>query len=76
MKQEWEKAFFENMEKRAIMGAIVGAMNVSSTLGDIKSNKAKTRLAAPTTASAVSGNDPYSHQFRRSMSHTPGKSMF
>ena len=76
MKQEWKKAFFEEMEKRAVMGAIMGGVQAISTIADIKTNKARTRLAAPTAASAVSSRDPYSHQFRRSTSFTPNRSLF
>lgn len=73
---KWKKAFFKSMEKQAVMGAIIGGVNVMTTMSDIKSNKASTRLAAPTSATAVGGNDPYSHQFRKSISHTPNRSLF
>jgi len=72
----WQKPFFEEMEKMAVMGLILGGMTAAGTLADIKANKAKTRLAAPTAASAVSARDPYSHQFKRSTTYTPGRSLF
>lgn len=73
---KWKKSFYKAMEKQAVMGAIMGALTVSGTMADIKANKAKARLAAPTAASAVGSTDPYSHQFRRSTSSTPNRSLF
>lgn len=76
MNNEWKKYFFQEMEKQAVMGAIMGALTVSGTMSDIKANKAKMRLAAPSSAMAAGPRDPYSHQFTRSLSSTPGRSLF
>ena len=76
MIKNWKKAFLDSMEKKAIMNAVIGGINVMTTMSDIKANKASTRLAAPTSAAAVGGSDPYSHQFRKSISHTPNRSLF
>ena len=73
---KWKKAFFNSMEKQAVMGAIIAGVNVLGTMSDIKSNKAATRLAAPTSSTAPGGRDPYSHQFRKPISHTPNRSLF
>lgn len=70
----WKKHFFLAMEKQAIMGAVVGGITAMSTLSDIKLNKAKMKLTAPGTESAVSGADPYAHQF--SSPQTPNRSLF
>lgn len=76
MKKGWKKSFADQFEKKAFMGMVMGGMTAMQTVADVKSNKARMRLAAPTAASAVSGRDPYSHQFRRSTTYTPNRSLF
>lgn len=74
MKSEWKQAFFREMEKRAFMGLVMGGINAATTMSDIKANKSKVRLAAPTAASVTGQKDPYAYQFTRSS--TPNRSLF
>ena len=71
----WKKPFFKEMEKMAIAGAVMGIINTAATISDIKLNKARTRLAAP-MSKGVANIDPYTRQFAKSTTSTPGRSLF
>jgi len=70
------KYFFKYLEKQAMIGPIINTafagMTALGTVSDIKTNKAKMKLADP--KAPTSTDQDYSHQF--SNPKTPGRSLF
>jgi len=68
------KYFYKEMEKCAVLGAIMAGAQGLSTIAEIKENKKKLTLAAP--GEPQTNQSQYAHQFKSTNIQTPNRSLF
>ena len=69
------KPFFKEMEKKAVLAAVMGGLEALNVLTTAKTNRSSVQLDRPGKFDITYGADPYKHQFNSNNLKTPGRSL-